>query len=173
MGNLADKPRQEQSAPETRGFEEPGAPSRPIPINLKGAKPAGGRDKPRVQLSRDGSAAPSSKRSRSPRPAMLLHREAPKRFNGCRRGSARFFRASRAPSRSRSAPSTIGSGDAVPSSKPSSAAGATPAVAKERVEAQATAAALTATATAAADRSRTGQGCRHQPDFTRERPPYE
>ena len=55
-GKPADKPRQEQSAPDTRGFEDYGAPSRPIPINLKGGRPSGGNDKPRVQLSRDGSA---------------------------------------------------------------------------------------------------------------------
>ena len=57
-GRPAEKPVQEAPAPPARAVEEYVTAPRPIPINLKGGKGSGGRDKPRVQLSRDGSAAP-------------------------------------------------------------------------------------------------------------------
>jgi periplasmic protein TonB len=147
-GKPADKPRQEQSAPETRGFEDYGAPSRPIPINLKGAKPAGGRDNPRVQLSRDGSAVTELEEE----PVTTPSYAAPSR-------SAEEIQ--RMQAREREVLSRIKSAVAEPvrsfdhrigrrgTPKPSSAAGAAPAVAKEQAAPQATAAALSATATAA------------------------
>ena len=54
----APQPVAKPAAPATPRAEEYAGASRAIPINLKGGKSSGGRDKPRVQLSRDGSAAP-------------------------------------------------------------------------------------------------------------------
>jgi protein TonB len=146
-GKPADKPRQEQSAPETRGFEEYGAPSRPIPINLKGAKPSGGRDKPPVQLSRDGSAAPELEAE----PVTTPSYPAPSR-------SAEEIQ--RMQAREREVLSRIKSAVAEPvrsfdhrigrRGTAKASGGAAPAIAKEQAAPQATAAALSATATAAA-----------------------
>ncbi len=149
-GKPAEKPRQEPPAPEIKAkvFEEP-VPSQPIPINLKGAKPTAGRDKPQVQLSRDGSAAPEL----AVEPVTPPSRPAPSRSNEEiqrmqareREALARIKGAVTEPVRSFD--HRIGRG---PSSKSPAGAGAAPAVAKERVEAKATAATITATATATA-----------------------
>lgn len=147
-GKPPDKPRQEQPAPEIRGFEEYGAPSRPIPINLKGAKPSAGRDKPRVQLSRDGSAVTELEAEPVPTPSPAPSRSAEE--------------IQRMQAREREVLSRIKSAVTEPvrsfdhrigrrgTPKPSSTAGASPAIAKEQPAPQATAAALSATATAAA-----------------------
>lgn len=146
-GRSADKPRQGQSAPETQGVEEYGAPSRPIPINLRGAKPSAGRDLPPVQLSRDGSAAPQLEAetvtadyvapSRSDEEIQRMQareREVLARIRGVVTEPIRSF------------DHRIGR---TPSTKSPSATVAAPAVAKERAEPQATAAAVSATVAAA------------------------
>jgi protein TonB len=49
----ADKTHQEQSRPETNGFEEPVVSSGTVPIELEAPKSSGGRDEPRVPCSLD------------------------------------------------------------------------------------------------------------------------
>lgn len=151
-GKPAEKPRQEPSAAETRGFEEYDAPSRPIPINLKGAKPSGGRDKPRVQLSRDGSAVTEMEEE----PVTTPSYPAPSR-------SAEEIQ--RMQAREREVLSRIKSAVAEPvrsfdhrigrrgNPKPSNAPGGAPAIAKEQAAPQASAAALSATAAVMAPES--------------------
>jgi periplasmic protein TonB len=147
-GRPADKPRQEQPAPQTKGVEQYVTPSRPIPINLKGGKPSPGRDKPQVQLSRDGSAVTELEAE----PVTTPGNGAPSRSDE---------EIQRMQAREREVLSRIRSVVAEPvrsfdhrigrrgTPKASSAAGTAPAIAKEQAEPQATAAALSATATAA------------------------
>jgi protein TonB len=147
---VADKPRQEQPAPAAAPVQEYVVASRPIPINLKGGKSSGGRDKPRIQLSRDGSAAPqleaepvtpsNGSASRSDEEIQRMQareREVVARIKGTVTEPVRSF------------DHRIGRTGPSPA-KGSGATGAAPAMAKERVEAKATAAVVTASAAATA-----------------------
>jgi protein TonB len=144
-GRPAEKPVQEPSAPPTRVVEEYVTAPRPIPINLKGGKGSGGRDKPRVQLSRDGSAVPEleaepvtpsnggSSPSRSNEEIQRMQareREVLARIRGAVTEPVRSF------------DHRIGRTPAV---KGSPGSGAAPAAAKERVETKGGAAVATAT----------------------------
>ncbi|MGD0932227.1 MAG: energy transducer TonB [Candidatus Korobacteraceae bacterium] len=147
----AAKPVAKPPVPEAVRVEEQAVASRPIPINLKGGKSSGGRgDKPRVQLSRDGSAAPQLEAEpvATPNyPTPSRSAEEIQRIQAKEREVLARIKGAVTEPVVRSFDHRIGRTNANPVK---GATGTAPAAAKERVEAKATAAVVTASATAVA-----------------------